>query len=117
MKNGSPGASKLGRLLDLEQIMRTLALLAGYRPAVFAAASGEAACEAPRPPMDGRMPREDGPEPYCTVCDGPAGIFLGHGAGWHHFRAEDAGAAAQPAELYVTDHALAIGWRYTEPTA
>jgi hypothetical protein len=121
MKNGLPsaatGASTLGRLLDIEQLTRTLAFLAGYRPAVFHAAPGDAACEAPRPPMDGRMAREDGPEPYCTVCGGPAGIFLGHGAGWHHFRAQDAGtgAAARPAEIYATDHTPAIGWRYTAP--
>jgi hypothetical protein len=123
MKIGSPsvatGASTLGRLLDLEQITRTLAFLAGYRPAVFAAASGDAGCAEPRPPMNGRMAREDGPEPYCSACGAAAGIFLGHGAGWHHFRAQGAGTGtgtgAGAAEIYAADHAPVIGWRYTAP--
>jgi len=124
MKSVSPsaatGASKLGRLLDIEQITRTLAFLAGYRPAVFEAAPDDAGCEAPRPRLDGRMARGDcRPEPYCTVCGEPTGIFFGHGPDWQHFRTPDAGsdagadAGAGPAEVYATDHAPAIGWRYT----
>jgi len=114
MKSVAPsaatGTSTLGRLLDIEQITRTLAFLAGYRPAVFTAAPDGALCEAPRPRLDGRMTREDGPEPYCTACGEPAGIFLGHGPDWHHFR------GAGQAEVYAADHAPAIGWRYTSPT-
>jgi hypothetical protein len=123
--SAATGVSKLGRLLDLEQITRTLAFLAGYRPAVFEAATDDASCEAPRPPLDGRMVRGAGPEPYCTVCGEPTGIFFGYGPDWHHFRTPDsasgAGAVADPgaglAEIYATDHAPAIGWRYTIPTA
>src|ERR1700692_541137 len=113
--SGTTGNSALRRLLDIEQITRTLAFLAGYRPAVFEAAPDDAVREAPRSPMDGWMPREDGPEPYCTVCGGPAGIFFGHGADWRHFRATDADAG--PAELYTADHAPAVGWRSTAPPA
>lgn len=89
--------------------MRTLAFLAGYRPAVFEAAPDEA----PRPRIDGRMTPEDcGPEPYCTMCGEQLGIFLGHGTGWHHFRSPDAATGASPAGVYATDHVPAIGWRY-----
>jgi hypothetical protein len=117
MKSASPsavkGVSPLGRLLDIEQITRTLAFLSGYRPAVFEAAPDGVVCEAPRPRLDGRMAREDGgPEPYCTVCGEPTGIFLGHGPDWHHFRATAADSAVGPAEVYATDHVPAIGWRY-----
>jgi hypothetical protein len=110
MKSVSPsaatGTSTLGRLLDIEQLTRTLAFLAGYRPGPWLR-------------LDGRMTREDGPEPYCTACGEPAGIFLGHGPDWHHFRALDAGSggsASASAEVYAADHAPAIGWRYTTPT-
>src|SRR6266702_431114 len=106
--SAATGASKLGRLLDIEQITR--------------------------PRLDGRMARGDGPEPYCTVCGGPAGIFFGHGPDWQHFRAPagsgvdpadaepcsdpaDAEPCSDPAGVYATDHAPAIGWRYTTPTA
>ena len=116
--SAATGTPTLGRLLDVEQITRTLAFLAGYRPAIVGAApDDDAACEAPRPPMDGRMAREDGPEPYCTACGSPAGIFLGHGPDWHHFRAPDTGPAGAPAEVYAADHAPAIGWRYAAPAA
>jgi hypothetical protein len=135
MKSVAPSAataaSKLGRLLDIEQITRTLAFLAGYRPAVFEAAPDDASCEAPRPPLDGRMVRGDGPEPYCTVCGEPTGIFFGHGPDWHHFRTPDSASGAASAagvgamadsgaglaEVYAADHAPAIGWRYTTPAA
>ena len=73
--SAATGTPTLGRLLDVEQITRTLAFLAGYRPAIVGAApDDDAACEAPRPPMDGRMAREDGPEPYCTACGRAGGI-------------------------------------------
>lgn len=98
MKSVAPsaatGTSTLGRLLDIEQLTRTLAFLAGYR-------------------LDGRISLEDGPEPYCTACGEPAGIFLGHGPDWHHFRAPAPGAPG--AGVYSADHAPAIGWRYTVP--
>ncbi len=60
------------------------------------------------------MPRADQSEPYCTECGGPAGIFLGHGAVWQHFRgiSADAGSRPGPAELYAAGHAPVIGWRY-----
>lgn len=70
----------------------TLAFLAGYRPATFGSVV-------------------DGPEPHCTACGEPVGIFLGHGTEWRHFRAgsgDDRGSA----EVYDADHAPAIGWRY-----
>ena len=115
--SAATGASRLGRLLDIEQLTRTLAFLAGYRPAVFEAAPDDASCEAPRPRLDGRMARGGGPEPYCTVCGEPTGIFLGHGPDGQHFRTPDAGSVADsgadPAEVYLTDHAPVIGWRYT----
>ena len=73
----------------------TLAFLTGYRPAIFGfAAAG-------------------GPEPYCTSCGSAAGIFLGRANDWQHFRtgAGDGGRV----EVYDTDHAPAIGWRYPAP--
>jgi hypothetical protein len=51
----------------------------------------------------------DGLEPYCTVCGAPAGIFIGHGPGWHHFRGE--GTAASPVELYDAGHTPEVTWR------
>jgi hypothetical protein len=83
------------RLLDIEQMAMTLAFLTGYRPVIFGLAAA------------GR------PEPHCTSCGGPVGIFLGHATDWQHFRtgAGDGGLA----EVYDTDHAAAIGWRYVHP--
>jgi hypothetical protein len=87
------------RLLDIEQMAMTLAFLAGYRPSTFGSVI-------------------DGPEPYCTVCGGAVGIFLGHGTEWHHFRV--ASAAASPGdgrtEVYDAEHAPSIGWRYAVPS-
>jgi hypothetical protein len=48
-------------------------------------------------------------EPYCHACGSPAGIFLGHGDGWHHFRGE--GTVASPVELFDADHAPEVAWR------
>jgi hypothetical protein len=84
------------RLLDIEQMAMTLAFLAGYRPPTFGSVV-------------------DGPEPHCTACGAPVGIFLGHGTDWHHFRTGTA-AGGRPAEVYDTDHAPSIGWRYAVPS-
>ena len=72
----------------------TLAFLAGYRPLTFGSVV-------------------DGPEPYCTACGEAVGIFLGHGAEWHHFRVASAVPSPDdgPTEVYDTDHAPSIGWR------
>jgi hypothetical protein len=83
------------RLLDIEQMAMTLAFLAGYRPPTFGSVV-------------------DGPEPHCTACGGPVGIFLGHGTDWHHFRSAPASGGGS-AEVYDTDHAPSIGWRYAGP--
>jgi hypothetical protein len=82
------------RLLDIEQMAMTLAFLAGYRPPTFGSAV-------------------DGPEPHCTTCGEPVGIFLGHGTEWHHFRVASAAPSPGdgPTEVYDTDHAPSIGWR------
>jgi hypothetical protein len=45
---------------------------------------------------------DDGTEQYCTTCGHWAGIFIGHGDGWHHYRGE--GTAASPVELYDVGH-------------
>jgi hypothetical protein len=78
-------------LLDIEQMAMTLAFLTGYRPAIFGLAAA-------------------GPEPHCTSCGGAVGIFLGRANDWQHFRtgAGDGGRV----EVYETDHAPTIGWRY-----
>ena len=83
------------RLLDIEQMAMTLAFLAGYRPLTLGGVV-------------------DGPEPYCTACGGAVGIFLGHGTEWHHFRVASAAPSPGdgPTEVYETDHAPSIGWRY-----
>ena len=88
------------RLLDIEQMAMTLAFLAGYRPLAFGGVV-------------------DGPEPYCTTCGGAVGIFLGHGTEWHHFRVASAAASPGdgPTEVYDTDHAPSIGWRYAATAA
>jgi hypothetical protein len=115
--SAATGAATLGRLLDVEQIKRTLAFLAGYRPAVFEAAPDDALREALRLRLDGRMARGGGPDPYCTVCGEPTGIFLGYGPNWHHFRVPVAEPGADPAGVYATGHTPVIGWRYTTPIA
>jgi hypothetical protein len=83
------------RLLDIEQLAMTLAFLAGYRPPAFGSVV-------------------EGPEPHCTACGESVGIFLGHGTEWHHFRTASAAPSPGdgPTEVYDTDHAPAIGWRY-----
>ena len=48
-------------------------------------------------------------EPYCYTCGSPAGIFLGHGDGWHHWRGK--GTADSPVELYDAGHAPEVAWR------
>jgi hypothetical protein len=82
-------------LLDIEQMAMTLAFLTGYRPAIFGLAAA------------------DGPEPHCTSCGGAVGIFLGRANDWQHFRpgVGDSGRV----EVYETDHAPSIGWRYATP--
>lgn len=51
----------------------------------------------------------DDPEPYCSACGAPVGIFLTHGRGWHHYRGE--GTVDSPVELYDADHEPAVAWR------
>jgi hypothetical protein len=95
------GRSRLNRLrlLDIEQMAMTLAFLAGYRLPTFGSV---AHC----------------PEPHCTTCGESVGIFLGHGAEWHHFRSASASASGDgSAEVYDADHAPTIGWRYAVPSA
>ena len=84
-------------LLDIEQMAMTLAFLARL-PAPDLRVGSVANC----------------PEPYCTGCGESVGIFLGHGTEWHHFRVASAAASPGdgPTEVYDTDHAPAIGWRY-----
>lgn len=79
------------RLLDIEQMAMTLAFLAGYQPPAFGSVL-------------------DGPEPHCTACGGPVGIFLGYGMDWHHYDA----VAADDGRLEIDDanHAPSVGWRY-----
>jgi hypothetical protein len=84
------------RLLDIEQMAMTLAFLAGYRPPTFGSVG-------------------DGPEPHCTACGESVGIFLGHGTDWHHFR-RGTPADGAPTEVYDTDHAPSVGWRYAVPS-
>jgi hypothetical protein len=83
------------RLLDIEQMAMTLAFLAGHRRPTFGSVV-------------------DGPEPYCTACGGAVGIFLGHGTEWRHFRVASAAPSPGdgPTEVYDTDHAPFIDWRY-----
>jgi hypothetical protein len=83
-------------LLDIEQMAMTLAFLAGYRPPTFGSVI-------------------DGPEPHCTTCGEPVGIFLGHGTDWRHFRVASAAPSPGdgPTEVYDADHAPSIGWRYS----
>jgi hypothetical protein len=96
-QNDALGRTRLDRLrlFDIEQMAMTLAFLAGYRPPTF---GGVAHC----------------PEPYCTACGEPVGIFLGHGTEWQHFRVASAAASPGdgPTEVYDAEHAPAIGWRY-----
>lgn len=94
-----PGRKRLDRLrlVDIEQMAMTLAFLTGYRPAIFALAA------------------VGGPEPHCTSCGGAVGIFLGHTTDWQHFRPGDVGDGAR-VEVYDTDHAPTIGWRYASAT-
>jgi len=72
----------------------TLAFLAGYRPPAFGGVL-------------------DDPEPHCTTCGGPVGIFLGHGTEWHHFDAM--AASGGRVEIDDSDHAPCVGWRYPAP--
>ena len=48
-------------------------------------------------------------EPYCRTCGSPAGIFYGHGDGWHHWRGE--GTPASPVELFDAGHEPEVAWR------
>jgi hypothetical protein len=49
------------------------------------------------------------PEPFCLVCGGPVGIFLGHGDRWWHFTGS--GTAANPVKLLYADHEPEVEWR------
>jgi hypothetical protein len=91
----NPGRGRL-RLLDIEQMAMTLAFLTGYRPLIFGLAAA------------------GGLEPHCTSCGGAVGIFLGHASDWQHFHGGGPGEGGR-AEVYDTDHAPVIGWRYGAP--
>ena len=52
---------------------------------------------------------DDGPEPYCTSCGATAGIFIGHGDDWRHYRGQ--GTVASPVEIFDAGHAPVIAWR------
>jgi hypothetical protein len=56
---------------------------------------------------------DDDAEPYCVTCGEWAGIFHGHGGGWHHYRGE--GTLTSPVELFDAGHEVAVGW--TVPAA
>jgi len=97
-QTNAQGRTRLNRLrlLDIEQMAMTLAFLAGYRPPTFGSVAHY-------------------PEPHCTACGEPVGIFLGHGTEWRHFRSASA-AGDGSTEVYDADHAPAIGWRYALPS-
>jgi hypothetical protein len=100
-QTNAQGRTRLNRLrlLDIEQMAMTLAFLAGYRPPTLGSVAHY-------------------PEPHCTTCGEPVGIFLGHGTEWRHFRSASASASGDGStEVYDADHAPAIGWRYAVPSA
>ena len=90
------------RGLDSDQMAMALVFLAGYSPA------------APDAVLDATGPCDEpaadyGPEPYCTVCGAPAGIFAACGGDWRHFR-WDYTPGSKPV-VYDAGHAPVIGWR------
>jgi len=60
-------------------------------------------------PCDDEPAGDYGPEPYCTVCTAPTGIFAAHGGEWRHYR-WDYAPGSKPV-VYDAGHAPVIGWR------
>ena len=104
------------RLLDIERIEMSLAVLAGYWPSV----RNDVLLDEPFGWL--RAARAGSPEAYCVACGGLLGIFLGFGLDWRHFRrgAGDGmagadgggGGMADGGAMYDAGHAATIGWRY-----
>jgi hypothetical protein len=90
-----------------------LAYLAGRAPEVL----GDAIAAVPSldaDELDDRLADAEDDEldrldPYCSACGAPAGIFIGHGDGRHHYRG--AGTVESPVELYDAGHDVAVAWR------
>jgi hypothetical protein len=55
------------------------------------------------------------PEPYCTTCGMPVGVFTAYGNSWRHYQGE--GTAASRAVPYEAGHTPAVGWRLPEQTS
>jgi hypothetical protein len=67
-----------------------------------------AVCSIPGPDALSTGDGQDGePAPYCTVCGGDLGIFLGYGPGWRHWRRALDGRV----EFVAAGHAPALAWR------
>ncbi len=91
--------------LDPEQLPLALAFLSGYCPqAFYAALEAVELCERPR--TEDATP---GPEPFCSKCGAPVGIFLAHGKEYRHYRGI-LSATSKP-KPYKTDHAPVVAWR------
>jgi hypothetical protein len=109
--HGTPEVTALAERMELLGSMdpadmgTVLAFVAGHAPDVFDAAVGELLDTGDDEDED----LDDDEEPYCETCGAAAGIFIGHGENWIHYRGE--GTAASPVEMFDAGHEPVIAWR------
>lgn len=98
-------------VMDEGEMRASLAWLAAQHPQAFdhALVRDEALAGRLLDRLDEAGADEDDPEPYCSACGAPIGIFLGHGPDWHHYRGD--GTVESPNELYDAGHEPAVAWR------
>jgi hypothetical protein len=99
---GRERQARIGEL-DSDQMTMALTFLAGYNPPVL-----DVVLDATRP-CDDEPAGDYGPEPYCTVCSAPTGIFAAYGGDWRHYR-WDYAPGTKPV-VYEAGHAPVIRWR------
>jgi hypothetical protein len=90
------------------QAEAALAYLSAIDPLMFEIAMDAADLAVGVAPQD-ETAEDEQPVPVCRLCAGQAGIFLGHGLEWQHFRGDGTTAGAQ--EIYDPGHPVLFTWR------
>lgn len=105
----TPERLELLGAMDPDDLRASLAFIASHYPQIFDFTLVHDEAMVGR--LEARLDEDqaDDEEPYCGTCGAAAGIFLGHGDGWHHYRGE--GTPESRTELFDAGHEPVIAWR------
>jgi hypothetical protein len=97
--------------MDPDDMSTSLAWIAAMYPQVFdfAIVRDRSLAERVTARLVASEDEGDEDQPYCRTCGADAGIFIGHGDAWLHYRGE--GTPDSPVELFDAGHPADVAWR------